>query len=92
MRCVVYSIRDPATHVDCLQDVANGRALGVHIIKAALANMTLLLLWRRNALSATEEPAGEAVESLAAAHSAFSSQMDAISAVTELVSTTVGDA
>ena len=47
--------------------------------------MTLLLLWRRNALSAAEEPDEGEVESLAAARSSFSSQMDAIFASTELV-------
>lgn len=57
----------------------------MHITKPALANMLLLLLWRLQALAASEAPDSGEVESLAATRSAFSGQMDAIFAATELV-------
>lgn len=57
----------------------------MHITKPALVNMMFLLLWRRAALASAEELDEGEVEALAAARSAFSGQLDAIFAVTELV-------
>lgn len=56
------------------------------VMKAAMANMLQLLLWRfEGILSGGGVPDAEETEALAAVRSAFSGQLDAIYASTELV-------
>ena len=58
------------------------------VTKAAMANMFQLLLWRfEELLSGGSMPDAEDTEALAAVRSAFSGQLDAIYASTELVIT-----
>ena len=71
----------------CSQDAANGREMGAAIVKPALANMMMLLLWRLQSLATVESPDDGEIESLDAARSAFSGQLDAIFTATELVCT-----
>ena len=71
-----------------VQDAASGRELGVEITVAAMATMLQLLLWRFQGLLSSSgggRPDPEETEALAAARSAFSTQLDAIAACTELV-------